>query len=88
MSLEKDETQTPTDYVLRGEATVALLKNAGETVSDNLLIVMILKRLPIEYQSFVTVTTQRKDPHDFMSSKLLEELMKKTLNLVETQVTM
>ena len=34
-SLRKEDTETLTDYVLRGETAAALLKNAGETVSDN-----------------------------------------------------
>ena len=41
-TLKKEEAETLTDYVLRGETAAALLKNAGETVSDNLLIAMIL----------------------------------------------
>ena len=35
-TLKKEEAETLTDYVLRGETAAALLKNAGETVSDNL----------------------------------------------------
>ena len=53
-TLKKEEAETLTDNVLRGETAAALLKNAGETVSDNLLIAMILKGLPMEYQPFVT----------------------------------
>ena len=30
---------------------------------------MILKGLPAEFKSFVTVTTQRKEPHDLASFK-------------------
>ena len=52
-SLKKAEDESLTDYLLRGETTAALLKNAGETVSNNLLIAMILKGLPAEFKSFL-----------------------------------
>ena len=79
-TLKKEDSETLTDYVLRSETAAAQLKNAGETVSDNLLIAMMLKGLPKEYQPFVTVTTQRKEPHDITSFKTAlrthEETMK------------
>ena len=68
-SLKKADDETLTDYLLRGETAAALLKNAGETVSDSLLIAMILKGLPVGFKSFVTVTTQRKEPHNLVSFK-------------------
>ena len=83
-TLKKEEAETLTDYVLRGETAAALLKNAGETVSDNLLIAMILKGLPTEYQPFVTVTTQRKEPHDITSH---EETMKACENPSDNVMT-
>ena len=69
-TLKKEGSETLTDHVLRCETAAALLKNAGEAVGDNLLIAMMLKGLPKEYQPFVTVTTQRKDPHDITSFNL------------------
>ena len=68
-SLKKAEGENVTDYLLRGETAAAQLKQAGETVSDNLIIAMILKGLPQEYKSFVTVTTQMKEKHDLASFK-------------------
>lgn len=82
-SLKKEETETLTDYVLRGETAAALLKNAGETVSDNLLIAMILKGLPTEYRSFVTVTTQRREPHDLTSFKMALRTHEETMKACE-----
>jgi len=67
--LKKMDGETLTDYLLRAERAAALLKNAGEQVSDNLLIAMILKGLPTEFKPFVTVTTQRKEPHTIASFK-------------------
>ena len=38
-------------------------------LSNNLLIAIILKGLSAEFESFVTITTQRKEPHDLASFK-------------------
>ena len=50
-----------TDYVIRAERAATGLKNAGENVSDSLLILiiaMVLKGLPDSCKSFVVVITQ------------------------------
>ena len=57
-SLVKKNEESVTDYVIRAETAAAALENAGETVSDSLLIAMILKGLPDSFQSFVAVITQ------------------------------
>ena len=57
-SLVKHSDETVTDYVVWAETTAAALKSAGKTVTDNLLIAMVLKGLPDSYQSFVAVVTQ------------------------------
>ena len=46
MSLKKELNEGVTDYIIRTEATVTALGNAGETLSDGLKIVMVLKGLP------------------------------------------
>ena len=46
-----------TDYVLRAETAATSLKSAGEQISDSLLIAMILKGLPVQYDTFTTVIT-------------------------------
>ena len=51
-SLQKGHDECITDYVLRAETAAASLKSAGETVSDSLLIAMVLKGLPTEYKTF------------------------------------
>ena len=57
--LIKKDDETVTDYVLRAETAATFLKNAGETISDSLLIAMILKGLPECFKTFSTVITQK-----------------------------
>ena len=68
-SLKMAGDEKVTDYVIRAETASASLKSAGETISDSLLIAMILKGLPQEYKTFCTVVTQRKDPMVFKEFK-------------------
>ena len=62
----KDESVT--DYLIRAESASAALKTAGETVSDALLIAMVLKGLPPEYGTFCEVINQ-KDTQTFADFK-------------------
>ena len=60
-TFNKGTYESTTDYLIRAEAAVAAFRNSGETVGDSLLIAMILKGLPSNFNTFKTVTTQ-KDP--------------------------
>ena len=60
-TLNKGSDESTTDYLIRAEAAAAALKNSGDTVGDALLIAMVLKGLPSNFNTFKTVTTQ-KDP--------------------------
>lgn len=51
-------TRDITDYLIRAENASTELKVADETISDNLLIAMILKGLPSAYETFVIVQNQ------------------------------
>ena len=46
-SLKKEQNEGVTDYIIRIEATVTVLRNVRETLIDGLIIDMVLKRLPI-----------------------------------------
>ena len=65
-SLQKAQDECITDYMLRAETAAASLKSAGETVSDSLLIAMVLKGLPVEYKTFSAIVTQRDEKEDKM----------------------
>ena len=69
-SLVKKNEESITDYVIRAETAAAALRNAGESVSDSLLIAMILKGLPDSFQSFVAVITQSDKKQNITEFKI------------------
>ena len=58
-----------TEYISRAERLASSLKNANETVSDSLLISMVLKGLPVSYNSFIVVITQSAKDDSFVEFK-------------------
>ena len=62
--------ETVTDYVIRAETAATALRNASETLTDSLLIAMVLKGLPEEYKSFVFVTTHSDKQQTFTEFKV------------------
>ena len=59
-SLRRLESESITDYIIRTENVYNALKEAGEVISDRLLIAMVLKELPLNFKPFTTVITQKK----------------------------
>ena len=68
-SLKMSPEEPVTDYVIRAETAAAALRSAGETVSDSLLIAMVLKGLPVEFKTFSTIITQRETDITFSAFK-------------------
>ena len=68
-SLKKSEEENVTDYVIRAETAANSLKIAGETISDSLLIAMVLKGLPQCFKTFSTVITQKETTVSFREFK-------------------
>ena len=56
-SLKREPIENVTDYVIRTEAMVTALRNAKESLSDNLIIAMILKRRSDMFNPFSIYVT-------------------------------
>ena len=59
-----------TDYVLKAETAATSLKSAAEEISDSLLVAMVLKALPTQYNTLKTVVTQREREMSFTEFKV------------------
>ena len=68
-TLKKGSDESITDYVIRAETAFTMLKSAGEEVSESLLVAMVLKGLPEEYQPFVAIVTQSEEDYAFAKFK-------------------
>ena len=68
-SLVKRQNESVTDYLLRAENASTALNDAGEKVSDGLLVAMVLKGLPSDFKSFVAVITQSDKTWTFRELK-------------------
>eukprot|EP00795_Rhopilema_esculentum_P006613 gene6613-12151_t len=68
-SLIKSPEESVTDYVIRAEKAFTALKNAEETVSDDILIAMVLKELPESFKPFVVFITQSDKKQSFTEFK-------------------
>ena len=84
-SLKEDDSEDLKDYMLRAETAASMLKKAGEVVSDSLVIAMMLKGLPSELKSFVTVTTQGRKPHTLSSFKQALRTHEETMKAYEKE---
>ena len=69
-SLVKAPDENVTDYMLRAETAATSLKSSGEVISDSLLVAMLLKGLPAEFDSFSTVITQKDKELKFSEFKV------------------
>ncbi len=68
-TLCKKDTETITDYILRAETAANALRAVDEIVSDSLLVAMVLKGLPNQFQPFVAVMTQSETVQNFQKFK-------------------
>ena len=58
--LRRLESESITDYMIRAENISNALKEAGEVISNRLMIAMVLKGLHPNFKPFTTVITKKK----------------------------
>ena len=68
-ALQKMSSESVTDYVIRAETSITALRNAGEVLSDGLLLAMILKGLPESFKPFSIFVTQSDETLSFAEFK-------------------
>ena len=59
-SLKRLESESICNYIIRTENILNSLKEAGEVISNRLLIAMVLKGLASSFKPFATVITQKE----------------------------
>ena len=69
-TLKKGTDENTTDYLIRAKAAAAALRNSGEIIGDSLLIAMILKGLPSNFDTFKTAMTLKDHQPTFQQFKL------------------
>ena len=65
-SLRKQADESATEYMIKAEKISTSLTEAGETISDSLVIAMLLKGLPPSFLAFTAVVTQSEETHKDM----------------------
>ena len=84
----KMQSESVTDYIIRAETAASQLRDAGENISDGLLVAMVLKGLPKDFHSFITVITQENEM-TFQTFKVrlrnFEDTVKMSENEPETE---
>ena len=69
-SLQKQSSESLTDYILRAETAAAAVRSAKKTVDDDLLVAMVLKGLPSSFKPFTVVITQQEKVMSFKDFKV------------------
>lgn len=77
-SPQKLSSESVTDYVIRAETSITALRNAGEVLSDGILVAMVLKELPEPFKPFSAFVTQKDETLSFADFKTKLQSYKNT----------
>ena len=80
-TLTKNDTETVTDYIIRAEKSMTSLRSAKETVSDGLMIAMILKGLPSSFKPFAINISQSSGEDTWIQFKTKLRSFEETENI-------
>lgn len=69
IKLHMEEKETVTDYLIRPENIITALREAGETLSDGLIVAMVLGGLPDSFKPLAVHVTQNEDNVTFADFK-------------------
>ena len=67
--LRMADSETVTDYLIRAENIITALREAGETMSDGLIVAMTLGGLPDSFKPLAVHVTQNEDSVTFADFK-------------------
>lgn len=70
--LQKGSNESVTDFVIRAETIITVLRNAEEVMSDDLLIAMVLKGLPESFKPFAVHVTQSEEKLKFADFRVFQ----------------
>ncbi|KAJ8369510.1 hypothetical protein SKAU_G00095380 [Synaphobranchus kaupii] len=68
-TLRRASNESVTDYIIRAETIITALRDAGEVMSDELTVAMILNRLPDLFKPLAIHVTQNEDQVMFIDFK-------------------
>ena len=85
-SLQKQQNEDLTEYIIRAETSSTALKSAGEAISDGRLIAMVMKGLPPSYKPFVVHITQSDKVLTFLNFKIAIRNKMKNLHIQIYQI--
>lgn len=85
--LRKAENESTTDYIIRAENLITALQDAGETLSDDLIIAMMLGGLPDSYKPLAVHITQNEDKVTFSDFKRRLRIYEESEKMSTTEST-
>ncbi len=85
--LRMTDEESVTDYIIRAENIITALRDAGETISDGLIIAMVLGGLPDMFKPLAVHVTQNEDAVTFTDFKRRLRIYEEAKNVKTAEST-